>query len=86
MYQRTPGPGLLHPSTPARGTRDHPHAPTAFTWLQKSYIRGVCVFFREDSQTEIPILVGFKGRGHDDIFSRRELEPVEDFSEIDKGV
>lgn len=53
---------------------------------KKSYIRGVCVFFREDSQTEIPILVGFEGRGHDDIFSRRELEPVQHFSEVDEGV
>lgn len=29
------GPGLLHPSAPIRGTRGHPRAYTALTWLQK---------------------------------------------------
>lgn len=82
----SPSPGLLHPSTPMKGIRDHPCAHTALIWLQKSYIRGICIFLGEDSQTEIPILVGFEGRGHDDIFSGRELEPVQHFSEVDEGV
>lgn len=54
--------------------------------VTKSYLRGVGIFFREDSEAEVPVLVGFKGGGHDDVFSCRELEPVQHFPQVDEGV
>lgn len=54
--------------------------------VSKRHLRGVCIFFREDSEAEVPVLVGFKGGGHDNVFSCRELEPVQHLSQVDEGV
>lgn len=54
--------------------------------VTKSHPRGVCIFFREDSEAEVPVLVGFKGGGHDDVFSCRELEAVQHLPQVDEGV
>lgn len=61
-------------------------SPRCCYMVTKSNLRGVCIFFREDSEAEVPVLVGFEGGGHDDVFSCRELEPVQHLPEVDEGV
>lgn len=51
-----------------------------------SYLRGVYIFFREDPEAEVPILVGLEGGGHDDVFPCRQLEAVQHLPQVDEGI
>lgn len=45
----------------------------------------ISLFLREDSDTEVSVLVGFEGGRDDQILSGRQTEAAADFSQVDEG-
>lgn len=44
------------------------------------------LFLREHANVEVSVLVGLKGGGDDEVFSRGEMEAVAHFPQVDEGL
>lgn len=46
----------------------------------------ISLFLREHAHIKVCVLVGLKGRGDDEVFSRGKTEVVAHFSQVDEGL